>query len=162
MVESGEKAPELEGLRIVEGELEEFKLSEEISNGPVVMAFFPAAFSPPCTNELVSIQDKLEEFEEENAEVVAVSVDNPFAVHAFKEDEGFEFKMVSDNTREGVEAFDVKEDIQEIDLHDVANRSVFVIDENGEITYKWEAENNLSEKCMDEVLEILRHVRENY
>lgn len=161
MVDVGDKAPEIEGL-VVNEDLEKFKLSEKIGEGPVVVAFFPAAFAPPCTNELLSLQNKLDDFQDEGAEVFGVSVDNPFALQAFKEDKGFEFPLVSDNDSEAVQAYDVKTSIEEVDFQGVANRAVFVIDEDGEVTYRWIAEDNLNGKCLDELIHVLKHVRENY
>nr|WP_235920768.1 redoxin domain-containing protein [Natronorubrum halalkaliphilum] len=42
---------------------ESFDLTDHLGDGPVVLAFFAGAFTPPCTNEMVALQDRLEEFE---------------------------------------------------------------------------------------------------
>lgn len=99
-----------------------------------MVAFFPAAFSPPCTNELISLQQKIDSFQDEGAKVFGVSVDNPFALHAFRKDGEFDFQLINDTRRDAAEAYGIKTDVEDVHLHDVANRSVFVIDEDGEVT----------------------------
>jgi peroxiredoxin len=52
---------------------EPFKLEDSIGDGPVVLAFFPGAFTPPCTNEMVAFQNHLDEFQDAGATILSTS-----------------------------------------------------------------------------------------
>ncbi|MFB6203098.1 MAG: redoxin domain-containing protein [Candidatus Nanohaloarchaea archaeon] len=110
---------------------------------------------------MIFFQDQLEEFRDAGARILGISVDSPFVLQKFRESEGFDFPLVSDTSAESVRAYGIETDLEDIGLHGVAKRSVFVVDSGGEITYSWKAEDS-TEKCHDEVLQVLRHVRENY
>lgn len=110
------------------------KLSDEWSKGPVVLAFFPLAFTGVCTEEMCEIRDGLADFGNLNAQVFGVSVDSRFALNAFAEKNSISFHLLSDFNKEACTAFDVKyEDF--IGLKGVAKRSAFVIDKTGTIVY---------------------------
>lgn len=72
----------------------EFKLSDARGKN-VVLNFFPAAFSPVCSNQMVSIQEEKEKFGEDTL-VYGVSVDNTWTLEAFKRDRGIDFELLSD------------------------------------------------------------------
>ena len=57
---------------------ESFDLEDHIGGGPVVVAFFPGAFTPPCSNEMIALQGRLDRFEDANATLLGVSADSPF------------------------------------------------------------------------------------
>ena len=129
-----------------------FDLDDHLGDGPVVLAFFPGAFTPPCTNEMIALQERLDEFHDADATVFGVSVDSPFCQGAFREEHGIEFDLISDMSRDAVEAYDVKIDIADLGLHDIANRAVFVLDEEGTVTYCWVADDPTTEPDYDEIL----------
>jgi peroxiredoxin len=135
---------------------ESWDLADHLGDGPVVLAFFPGAFTPPCTNEMVALQEHHAEFQDAGATLFGVSADSPFSQGAFREEHGIEFDLVSDTAREAIGAYDVEIDIEELGLHGVANRTVFVIDESGEITYTWEADDPTKEPDYEELLEAVR------
>lgn len=63
---------------------------------PVVLIFFPFAFSPVCTSELCYLQDHPEAFEKSNAKVVGISTDSHFTLDAFARQESYDFELLSD------------------------------------------------------------------
>jgi peroxiredoxin len=132
---------------------ESFDLGEHLGDGPAVLAFFPGAFTPPCTNEMVAIQDHLERFEEAGATVFGISADSPFSQGAFRKEHGIEFDLVSDMAGDAIRAYDQETEIPDLGLHGIANRAVFVIDSEGTITYRWEADDPTNEPDYEEVLE---------
>ncbi|MDF9748284.1 redoxin domain-containing protein [Natrinema salsiterrestre] len=132
---------------------ESFDLENHLGNGPVVVAFFPGAFTPPCTNEMVALQEKLDKFRDADATVLGVSADSPFSLGAFRDEHNIEFDLVSDMNGDAIEAYDLEIDIPELGLYDIANRAVFVLDENGTIEYEWTADDPTNEPAYDEVLE---------
>ncbi|SDR25571.1 redoxin domain-containing protein [Natronobacterium texcoconense] len=132
---------------------ESFNLENHLGDGPVVLAFFPGAFTPPCTNEMVALQERHEQFKDAGVTVLGVSADSPFSQGAFREKHGLEFDLVSDMAREAIDAYDVETDIPDLGLYGIANRAVFVLDEEGTISYRWVADDPTNEPPYDDLLE---------
>ena len=152
MVSEGDSAPTFTAT-VANGDVEAFDLEDHLGDGPVVLAFFPGAFTPPCSNEMSSIVDRHEEFTDAGATVLGVSADSAFSGNAFREEYGIEFDLVSDMDREVIRAYDLEIDIEDLGLLGVANRAVYVVDEDGTITYEWVADDPTNEPDYDELLE---------
>jgi peroxiredoxin len=136
-------------------EHEPFDLEDHLGDGPVVLAFFPGAFTPPCTNEMIALQDELEQFENVNATVFGISADSPFCQGKFRDEHGIEFSLVSDMGRKAIRAYDLEIDLPDLGLHGIANRAVFVLDENGTVTYRWIADDPTNEPDYAALLEAI-------
>ena len=134
---------------------ESFDLEDHLGDGPVVLAFFPGAFTPPCTNEMIALQDELERFEDANATVFGVSADSPFSQGEFREAHGIEFDLISDMGREAIQAYGLEIDIPDLGLHGIANRAVFVLDDDGAVTYRWVADDPTNEPDYEEILDTI-------
>jgi peroxiredoxin len=143
MPEVGDPAPDV-SLPMAGGDayddVEQFELSEALADGPVVLAFFPAAFTGGCTEELCTFRDELASFEALDAQVYGVSVDLPFALNVFAMEQELTFPLLSDFDGEAIEAYDV---VLEglYGLSGVAERSVFVVDTDGVVRYRWVRED---------------------
>ncbi|RKD88649.1 peroxiredoxin [Halopiger aswanensis] len=137
---------------------ENFDLEDYLVDGPVVLAFFPGAFTPPCTNEMIALQEKLDQFADADATVLGISADSPFAQSAFHDEHGIEFDLVSDTDRNAIEAYELETDIPELGLHGIANRAVFILSEDGTIQYEWTADDPTNEPPYDEVLDAVESV----
>jgi len=73
------------------------RLSELLKQGKhVVIAFYPAAFSPVCGDELSLFQEARDEFARLNAQVIAISVDNVWSADAFAQAKGIAFPLLAD------------------------------------------------------------------
>jgi peroxiredoxin len=108
----------------------------------VVVAFFPAAFTGVCTAEMCTFRDAMAALNDLNAVVLGVSVDGPFANGAFATHNGLEFSILSDLHHEAIRAWDVVfENFAGVPGYTAARRSVFVVDENGAVTWEWHAPN---------------------
>ncbi|WP_138004671.1 redoxin domain-containing protein [Halalkalirubrum salinum] len=154
MVSTGDSAPTFTG-KVGTKDHESFDLENHLGDGPVVLAFFPGAFTPPCTNEMIAFQDYLDSFDEAGATVLGVSADSPFSQGEFREKHGIEFDLISDMAGEAIDAYDVALDIPELGLHGSANRAVFVIDEDGTVTYTWIADDPTNEPDYETVLDAI-------
>ncbi|EMA43975.1 redoxin domain-containing protein [Halococcus saccharolyticus] len=152
MVSDGDSAPDFTA-KLAGDEPEEFTLSEQFGEAPLVLAFFPGAFTPPCTNEMVAFQDDLDALRETGATLYGISADSPFSQAAFQDEHGLEFDLVSDMDRAAIEAYDVSLDIDDLGLQGVAERAVFVIDGDGTVTYSWVADDPTNEPDYDAVYE---------
>lgn len=137
-VEVGKRVPDV---TLVSHDRKSVKLSEFLGK-PTVLVFFPGAFTSVCTKELCTFRDGMAKFNELQAQVIAISVDSPFAQKAFADQNGLNFTLLSDFNRAAVRAFGI-EDPKFVNglLPGVAKRSVFVLDKNGTVSYRWVADN---------------------
>ncbi|WP_199443373.1 peroxiredoxin [Umezawaea beigongshangensis] len=62
----------------------------------VLLVFFPFAFSGICSGELCRVRDDLASYENENVQVVGISVDAPPSLRVWSRQEGFGFPLLSD------------------------------------------------------------------
>lgn len=159
MVETGDQAPDFT-VPLADGDIEPFTLSENLGNGPIVLAFFPGAFTGTCTNEMQRFQEDLDAYESSGATVYGVSVDTPFSLNEFREQYDLEFGLLSDHQKQAIEAYDVSMDLADIGYNAVAKRSVFVIDEEGTITYQWVTDDGSVEPDYDAVQQAVAEAAE--
>lgn len=157
MPSSGDPAPDFTAPLVGE-ETEPFRLSNRTGDGPVVLAFFPAAFSSTCTVELQTFRDNHEAFSELDATVFGISTDLPYALSRFRDEHDIGFEFVSDNDGAISEAYDVLDDWDHIDLSRVAQRAVFVIDPEGVVRYVWRADSPGNEPDYDGVIDAVEAV----
>ena len=152
MVEVGDDAPRFTA-PLANGDVDEVTLAEELGDGPVVLAFFPGAFTSVCSHEMSTFQDRLAEIEDTGATLFGASIDTPFAQNAFRGELDLSFDLISDNDRDLIEAYDVGMDFAELGVHDVAKRAVFVIDSDGIVSYAWVSDDPGVEPDYDEVVD---------
>ena len=107
----------------------EFKLTEARGKN-VVLNFFPAAFSPVCSNQMTSIQAEKSRFGEDTL-VFGVSVDNTWSLDAFKRERGIDFELLSDFYPHGA----VAEKYGLLYPNGASHRAVIGIDKEGTVRY---------------------------
>ncbi|MGA9933734.1 MAG: redoxin domain-containing protein [Nitrososphaeraceae archaeon] len=125
---------------------------EEFRGKKLVIAFFPAAESPVCTTEMCALRDSLAALKSLGAQVVGISVDGPFANKIFTENRHLNFPILSDYKREVINKYGiVMANLGPLEGYNAAKRSVFVLDENGIVKYRWVSDNPLVEPNYDEI-----------
>ncbi|MDP6666807.1 MAG: redoxin domain-containing protein [Dehalococcoidia bacterium] len=130
----GARAP---GFNLLDSDGNEFAL-DSLSGKRVVIAFFPAAFSGVCAEELCTFRDALADYSAIDAEVVGISVDGRFANGAFKSANNINFPILSDYRQTTIADYDVVwPDFAGMEGYNAARRSVFVIGSDGNIAWKW-------------------------
>jgi peroxiredoxin len=121
---------------------------------PVVLAFFPAAFSSVCTKELCTFRDSLSRLNQAKAQVLGISVDTFFALKAFHTDQKLTFPLLSDFNKQTIRDYGVyNEDM--IGLKGIAKRAVFVIDAEGKVRYRQVLDDARNEPDYDAVYKAL-------
>jgi len=124
----------------------------DLRGGKVVLAFFPGAFTGVCTKEMCAFRDALAQFNDLGTTVLGICVDSPFANGEFATKNELNFKVLSDYSRSTTNAYGIPFDnFAGMAGYVAANRSVFVVDENGTVTYEWIAPNLGTEPNYDEV-----------
>ncbi|MFT4884286.1 MAG: peroxiredoxin [Natronomonas sp.] len=154
MVSTGDTAPTFTAT-YKGSDHETFDLDEHLGDGPVVLAFFPGAFTPPCSNEMVALQGGLDRFEEAGATLFGISADSSFSLGAFADEYDLGFDLVSDMDGEAIAAYDLSLDLPDLGLYGVANRAIYVLDEDGTVTYSWEADDPTNEPDYDALFEAI-------
>ena len=147
---AGQTAPQFS---LINTEKEPIEL-KSFQGKKVIIAFYPAAFSGICDQELCTFRDRLDTLNEANAVVLGVSPDSPFANKKFAETYDLKFDLLSDLHLDAAEAYGVVfENFAFIDGYTSCNRAVFIIDEEGLIQYEWVAEHPGIQPDYDVVLQ---------
>ncbi|MFB6252246.1 MAG: redoxin domain-containing protein [Halobellus sp.] len=152
MVSIGDEAPDFTA-PLADGDVGSFTLSEHLDDAPIVLAFFPAAFTGTCTAEMCTFRDRMVNFEDVGATIYGISIDTPFTLNEFREQNDLNFDLVSDTNREIVDAYDISMDFTALGVRNVAKRAVFVVDASGTVTYTWVSDDPGVEPDYDEVAE---------
>ena len=101
----------------------------------VLILFFPQAFTGVCTKELCAIRDDISRYTNANAQVIGISVDSVFTLKKFKEDQQYNFLLLSDFNKEVSAAYGSLYNDWILDMKGVSKRSAFVIDKTGIVRY---------------------------
>jgi len=121
---------------------------------PVVLAFFPAAFSGVCTKELCTFRDSMAKLNNAKAQVYGISVDTFFTLAAFKKDQNLNFPLLSDFNKDVIRAYGAfNEDM--IGIKGIAKRSTFVIDGDGIVRHAEVLDDARNEPNYDKVFDTL-------
>jgi peroxiredoxin len=132
-VDVGSKAPDF---TLPDQDRQPVSLRETLAKDNVVLAFFPAAFSSTCTKELCTLRDQLGPLNHlAKAQVFGISVDTPFALKAFANEQRLQFPLLSDFNKDVIRAYHVFNPDM-IGLKGIAKRAVFVIDRDGTVRYR--------------------------
>lgn len=101
----------------------------------VLLLFFPQAFTGVCTKELCGVRDDISRYSNANAEVFGISVDSVFTLAKFKEEQHYNFPLLSDFNKTVSEAYGSLYHDWILDMKGVSKRSAFIIDKAGIIRY---------------------------
>ena len=116
-----------------------YTLSEHLGQSPVVLVFYPLAFSAVCSHQLPDLEKFMPQFEKAGAVVYGISVDSHHANSAFARSLGLSFPLLSDWKREASTAYGVL-------LEDAgySGRATFVIGRDGRLLWREIAETTNS------------------
>jgi peroxiredoxin len=127
----GSKAPDF---TLMNQERQPMTLSQ-LKGKPVVLAFFPAAFSSVCEKELCTFRDSMGQLNKSNAQVLGISTDTFFALKVFHDQQKLNFPLLSDFNKQVIREYGVfNEDM--IGLKGIAKRAVFVLDKDGVVRHR--------------------------
>jgi len=125
----------------------------------IVLAFFPGAFTSVCTKEMCTFRDSIQALNSLNAQVVGISVNDPFTNKAFAEANKLQFPILSDYTRETVRKYNVFHDnFAGLAGYTAAKRSVFVLDDDGIVRYRWVSDDPGKQPDYDAIKKVLAEI----
>jgi len=130
----GTKAPDFTLKSKQASGLVDVKLSNNFGKKNTVLLFFPAAFTGVCTQELCDITGGLSAYSGLNADVIAISVDTPFAQEAWAQKEKIGITLASDLNKQVIKQYDVVFPML-AGVGDTAARAAFVVDKAGVVQY---------------------------
>jgi glutaredoxin-dependent peroxiredoxin len=113
---------------------------KEFAGRKTVVAFYPGAFTGPCTQEMCTFRDSMAQLNDLDADVVGISVDGPFANGEFAKRNGLEFPLLSDYGREAVKAYGLElPDFAGMTGYTASQRAVFILDNDNIVRWSWVA-----------------------
>ena len=136
-LEIGQQAPDF---TLFDSDKKEITLSE-LKGKPVLLLFFPLAFTSTCTTELCSVRDNIGWYNNINAKVFGISVDALQTLAKFKEDQQLNFTLLSDFNKDVSRLYESIYEQFGYNMKGVSKRSAFVIDKEGIIQYAEVLEN---------------------
>ena len=150
-VDVGAKAPDF---TLPNQDRDNVSLSDTVRKGPVVLAFFPAAFSSVCQQEMCTFRDSIAELNRSSAQVLGVSTDTFFALKAWADAQRLNFPLLSDYNKNVIRSYGVVNPDM-IGLKDIAKRAVFVIDREGVVRHREVLDDARNEPNYDNVKQAL-------
>jgi len=122
----GDKAPDF---TLTDSAREKVTLSRTLEKGPVLLAFFPKAFTPGCTKENQAYRDRHAEVLAKGASVLGISTDSPETLKKFKDEYKLPFVLLSDEKGAVIDQYGGR-----IPVLGVANRVTYVVGQDGIVT----------------------------
>ncbi len=122
----------------------------------VVLAFFVGAFTSTCTMEMCAFRDSMARLTDLNAQIIGISVNDPFSNKGFAEKNRLPYPVLSDCKREVIKRYGLElPNFAGLQGYTVAKRSIFIVDQAGIIRYIWVSEDPTVEPNYQEVQEAL-------
>lgn len=130
-LQPGQPAPDFV---LINTDKKEVRLSDYRGQNVVVL-FFPMAFTGVCTAEMCAMRDDIAAYQQLKAQILAISVDSPYTLNKFKEDQSLNFPLLSDFNKTATPEWGVMYETFGPGLKGVSKRSAFVVDKEGIIRY---------------------------
>ena len=150
-IQIGSIAPDF---TLFNSEKQEVTLSQYLGKS-VVLLFYPQALTGVCTTELCDIRDNLNVYSTLNAEILAISVDSVFTLENWKQQQSFNFQMLSDFNKTVSIAYETIYETFAFGMKGVSKRSAFVVDSKGILQYVEILDNAGEIPNLDKIKEVL-------
>lgn len=130
-IEIGQNAPEF---TLYDTDKTKVNLSD-FKGKTTLLLFFPQAFTGVCTKELCAVRDDISRYSNLHAEVIGISVDSVFTLKKYKDEQQYNFPLLSDFNKEVSSLYGSLYDEWILGMKGVSKRSAFIIDKEGKICY---------------------------
>jgi len=135
--EVGQPAPDF---TMTSDEGKKVTLSQELGAGPIVLSWYVFDFTNVCTGQLCSHRDDFGVFQQFGAKVFGISTDSHHSHKAFRQVHNLPYPLLSDWNKRVSRAYGVLYE-KFGDYEGVSKRSVFILDRDGVVRYKWVTED---------------------
>lgn len=154
-VKIGENAPDF---TLPDTDMKPRNLGEFLGQ-KVVLAFFVGAFTSTCTKEMCTFRDSMARLVDLKAQVIGISVNDPFSNKGFAEKNRLPFPILSDYKREVIKKYGLElADFAGLKGYTVAKRSIFIVDETGIVRYAWVSDDPANEPNYEEIQKALEQI----
>jgi len=155
MIQVGEKAPDF---TLTDTDLKQRSLKDFLSQ-KIVLAFFVGAFTSVCTKEMCEFRDSMARLTNLKAQIIGISVNDPFSNKAFAEKNKLPYPILSDYKREVIKAYGIElPNFAGLNGYTAAKRSIFVLDEEGIVRYVWVSDIPTVEPKYQEIEDALEKI----
>ncbi|MGA3111496.1 MAG: redoxin domain-containing protein [Candidatus Bathyarchaeia archaeon] len=152
----GEKAPDF---TLPDTDKKQRSLKEFFGQ-KIVLAFFVGAFTATCTKEMCEFRDSMARLTDLKAQVVGISVNDPFSNKAFAEKNRLPFPVLSDYSREVVKRYGLElTDFAGLKGYTAAKRSIFILDIDGVVRYVWVSDDPTVEPNYMKIQKALEEIK---
>jgi peroxiredoxin len=132
---------------------------KEFRGRKIVLAFFVSAFTSVCTKEMCAFRDSMARLTDLKAQVIGISVNDPFTNKAFADKNRLPFPILSDYNRQAIKAYGVETpNFGGLNGYTVAKRSIFIVDKKGVIRYAWSTDDPDVEPDYKEIEDTLEEI----
>jgi peroxiredoxin len=154
-IKVGDKSPDF---TLADTDMKQRSLKEFIGQ-KVILAFFPGAFTSTCTKEMCEFRDSMARLTDLKAQVIGISVNDPFSNKAFAEKNMLPFPILSDYKRETIKNYGLElSNFAGLNGYTAAKRSIFILDPKGVVRYVWVSDNPAVEPNYREIQKALEEI----
>ena len=154
-VKVGDKAPDF---TLMDVDMKPRSLDEFLGK-KVVLAFFVGAFTSTCTMEMCAFRDSMARLTDLHAQVIGISVNDPFSNKGFAEKNYLPYPILSDYKREVIKKYGLELDnFAGLQGYTVAKRSIFILDQVGIVRYMWVSDNPAIEPDYNQIQTALAQI----
>jgi len=144
MIEVGDNAPDFSLRGVHDGEIQEYRLSDYTEQGPVLLGVYVYDFSPVCTTQMCQLVD-MDWYQYKNdLSIFGIATDGPYSHAEFAEQENIGFPLLCDTSGAVLKQYGVLNDEKD-GMKNVPQRSLFLINEEQQVSYRWVADDNWNE-----------------
>lgn len=143
MVDVGETAPDFTLKGVHEGEVREYTLSDYTAEGTVLLGVYLYDFAPQCTSQMCQVSDIGWYQYKKNLSLFGISTDGPYSHIEFARENDIDYPLLSDTGGKVLASYGVLNDEWE-GMSSVPQRSLFLVDADRTVRYKWVADDNLA------------------
>jgi len=155
-IKVGDKAPDF---NLPDTDMKQRSLKEFLGK-KIVLAFFVGAFTSTCTKEMCEFRDSMSRLTDLEAQVIGISVNDPFSNKGFVEKSRLPFPVLSDYKREVIKTYGLElHNFAGLEGYTVAKRSIFILDAEGAVRYVWVSDNPAVEPNYDEIQNALEQIK---
>ena len=138
-IQTGQTAPDFS---LFDSAKNKVSLADFREKSNVLLLFFPQAFTSVCTKELCAVRDEIGRYQNDHVQVLGISVDSVFPLAKFKEEQHYNYPLLSDFNKEVSTMYDaLYSSFTDMGMKGVSKRAAFLIDKKGIVQYAEVLEN---------------------